>query len=68
MGTQSRRPHALEEAPSAPCAQCGHRLFAPEWTEQLSETRMRHLWWCGACGYTFETLVVFAGEVEDQAA
>jgi hypothetical protein len=43
-------------------------LFAPEWSEQLSKTRVRHLWWCHACGYTFETLVVFADDIQDQAA
>lgn len=58
----------LDRRPSAPCAQCASRLFAPEWSEQLSETRVRHLWWCHACGYTFETLVVFAEDIQDKAA
>jgi primosomal protein N' len=68
MDTRSRRSHASDNQPAAPCAQCGNRLFAPEWSEQLSETRVRHLWECHACGYSFETLVVFAHEAEDRAA
>lgn len=68
MDLKSRRYRALDERPSAPCAQCGSRLLAPEWSEQLSETRVRHLWGCSACSYTFETLVVFAEEIQDRAA
>jgi hypothetical protein len=68
MDMKSLRYRALDERPSGPCAQCGSRLFAPEWSEQLSKTRVRHLWWCHACGYTFETLVVFADDIQDQAA
>jgi hypothetical protein len=43
--------------PIAPCAQCGQALFAPEWTEYLDDHRVRHLWSCEACDYSFETLV-----------
>jgi ribosomal protein S27AE len=42
------------------CAQCGEALFMPEWSELVDERRVRHLWECGACGYTFETSVRFA--------
>jgi hypothetical protein len=31
----------------------------PEWSEYLGPHRVRHLWECEACGYQFETLVVF---------
>lgn len=41
------------------CAQCGEMLFMPEWSEYLNERRVRHLWSCDACGYRFETTVVF---------
>lgn len=41
------------------CAQCGESLFMPEWSEYVSERRVRHLWACDACGYRFETTVVF---------
>lgn len=41
------------------CAQCGDMLFMPEWSEYLNERRVRHLWSCDACGYRFETTVVF---------
>jgi hypothetical protein len=45
--------------PVTPCAQCGELLFAPEWSEHVSERRVRHLWVCEACNYKFETLVCF---------
>jgi hypothetical protein len=34
-------------------------MFMPEWSEHLSERRVRHLWSCDACGYRFETVVAF---------
>jgi hypothetical protein len=42
-----------------PCAQCGRTILMPAWSEHVSERRIRHLWECDACGYTFETLVCF---------
>jgi transcription elongation factor Elf1 len=42
------------------CAQCGNNLFMPEWSELVDERRVRHLWQCEACGYSFETTVRFA--------
>jgi hypothetical protein len=42
------------------CAQCGERLYVPEWTEHLDSGRVRHLWRCDACHYVFETTVRFA--------
>jgi len=42
------------------CAQCGERLFAPEWSEYVDTRRVRHLWECEACGYAFETTIRFA--------
>jgi hypothetical protein len=35
-------------------------MFMPEWSEYLSEQRVRHLWTCDTCGYRFETVVAFA--------
>ena len=46
----------------AHCAQCGATLAAPEWTEQISERRVRHLWSCDACGYEFETSIYLAAQ------
>ena len=43
--------------PQNVCAQCGDRLFMPEWSEYVDECRVRHLWECAACGYAFETTV-----------
>jgi rubredoxin len=49
------------------CAQCGERLFMPEWSELLDGSRLRHLWACDACGYAFETTVRFPAAVEIEA-
>lgn len=49
----------ISSRPATPCAQCGAVLAAPEWSEYLSDCRVRHLWACSDCGYSFETLVVF---------
>lgn len=68
MDTRFRRSLFSAQPPSAPCAQCGTKLSAPEWTEPVGEARERHLWTCHACGYSFETLVVFAEEIHDRAA
>jgi hypothetical protein len=35
-------------------------MFLPEWSEYVSDQRVRHLWVCDACGYRFETIVVFS--------
>ena len=50
----------LRSRPIIECAQCGERLFVPEWSEFLDERRVRHLWQCEPCGYSFETIVCFA--------
>jgi uncharacterized protein with PIN domain len=42
------------------CPQCNEWLLAPDWSEYLSERRVRHTWSCEACGYQFETDVFFA--------
>lgn len=46
--------------PVLECAQCGEPLFMPEWSELVDERRVRHLWQCDSCGYSFETTVSFA--------
>jgi len=46
--------------PVIECAQCGDRLYVPEWTEYRDGGRILHLWECEACGYAFETMVTFA--------
>jgi hypothetical protein len=58
-----RADHLKQFARSRPvleCAQCGERLYLPEWSECLDSVRVRHLWQCEACGYSFETTVRFA--------
>jgi hypothetical protein len=46
--------------PVLECAQCGERIYVPEWSECLDSCRVRHLWQCEACGYAFETTIRFA--------
>ena len=46
--------------PVIECAQCGERIYIPEWSECVDGSRVRHLWQCDACGTSFETTVRFA--------
>jgi C4-type Zn-finger protein len=39
------------------CAQCGADIIAAEWSEHLSESCVRNVWSCEACGYQFEDTV-----------
>ena len=41
------------------CPQCSSWLLAPDWSEHLNERCVRHTWACEACGYQFETAVIF---------
>jgi ribosomal protein L37AE/L43A len=34
-------------------------IYAAEWSEPVDERRVRHLWECNDCGYTFETMACF---------
>ena len=43
--------------PVIECAQCGERIYIPEWSECLDGSRVRHLWQCDTCGTSFETTV-----------
>jgi hypothetical protein len=45
--------------PVIECAQCGERIYIPEWSECVDGCRVRHLWRCEACGTSFETSVRF---------
>jgi hypothetical protein len=58
LRTPSSRQFFLSR-PIVECAQCGERIFAPDWSEYLDDRRVRHLWVCEACDYQFETLVRF---------
>jgi len=49
----------VRSRPVIECGQCGERLYTPEWSECLDGPRVRHLWACEACGYSFETTVRF---------
>jgi ribosomal protein L37AE/L43A len=37
------------------CAKCGFTLFAPDWSEYMSERLVLNLWSCVKCGHRFET-------------
>ena len=39
------------------CPQCGDTMLAPESSEHLSESNVRHIWSCEACGHGFATCV-----------
>jgi hypothetical protein len=51
--------HYARSRPVIDCAQCGERLYVPEWTEYRDGGRVLHLWRCEACGCSFETAVRF---------
>jgi ribosomal protein L37AE/L43A len=42
------------------CAQCGADMIAPEWSEHVSDRRVRNFWSCEVCGYRFEDTVYFS--------
>jgi DNA-directed RNA polymerase subunit RPC12/RpoP len=50
----------VRSRPVIECAQCGDRIYIPEWSECLDGCRVRHVWQCDACGTSFETTVRFA--------
>jgi transposase-like protein len=41
------------------CPQCSAHLLAPDWSEYIKERCVRHTWSCQACGYDFETAVIY---------
>lgn len=41
------------------CPQCGDAQLVPERSEFAGEGRVRHTWWCDACGTEFDTAVEF---------
>lgn len=55
--------------PTVECAQCGVRLYVPEWSEFVDPGRIHHLWQCEGCGTSFETVTQFeTAQVKDEAA
>ena len=59
MDVRTSGSRKIPPRPVVECAQCGERLFVPEWSEFVDERRLRHLWMCEDCGYEFETMVRF---------
>lgn len=45
--------------PIIECEQCGTRLYVPEWSEYVDAGRIRYLWKCEQCDYSFETVTHF---------
>jgi ribosomal protein L37AE/L43A len=66
--TAAREDKHLSTFGALPCAQCGAELKQPTWSEPVNQRRVRHLWNCHACGYEFETMVVFGEDVPPLAA
>jgi len=56
-GDTAEKTHSVGPRYVNPCAQCGERLLAPEWSEHVNERCVRHVWACESCGYQFETMV-----------
>jgi hypothetical protein len=50
----------VQSNPGNQCAQCGAVLIAPEWSEHVSDNRIRNAWSCKACGYEFEATVYWS--------
>ena len=45
------------DTPTIKCAQCGEQLIVPEWSEYVDEYRVRHIWKCEPCHYSFEATI-----------
>jgi hypothetical protein len=45
------------DTPVITCAQCGERLIVSEWSEHVDEYRVRHIWKCEPCHYSFEATI-----------
>ncbi|HZE14844.1 MAG TPA: hypothetical protein VE197_03550 [Mycobacterium sp.] len=45
--------------PVVECADCGARLYVPEWSEVTDRGRIRYLWQCESCGCSFQTTTRF---------
>lgn len=44
--------------PTTECAQCGTLILSSSWSEAVNGRRVRDVWDCLICGYTFETEAV----------
>lgn len=58
-----QEPRNFIPRPTTDCAQCGALILSSSWTEFVDHRRVRDVWECSACGYTFETEVVFPSVV-----
>jgi DNA-directed RNA polymerase subunit M/transcription elongation factor TFIIS len=50
----------MSTGPIIQCAQCGAAIIAPQWSEYLSDDRVRNVWSCEDCGYEFEHTIYLA--------
>jgi hypothetical protein len=55
-------------SPLRKCAQCSADIIAAEWSEHLSDCRVRNVWSCEACGYQFESIVYLTARARADAA
>jgi hypothetical protein len=46
------------------CVECGNDLIAPEKSEHLEDTRIRHIWRCQKCRVRFEAFLRFPAKAK----
>lgn len=59
MELRAKDARKFHPRPMTECAQCGAVIYSSAWSEFIDDRRVRDLWACQACGYMFETEVVF---------
>ena len=50
------------------CAQCGADLIAAAWSEHVTDSCVRNVWSCEACGYQFEDTVYLSAREAAEAS
>ena len=48
---------APSSTPVIKCGKCGELLIAPDYSEFVDEYRVRHIWTCVPCDYSFEATI-----------
>jgi len=58
MELRTRDTPVVLPRPMTECAQCGALILSSSWSEAVGGRRVRDVWDCHVCGYTFETEAV----------
>jgi hypothetical protein len=45
-----------------PCAQCGHPIGRPVWSE-VADCEVHFVWVCDACDYEFTQIAIYRAEI-----